>query len=167
MGLYDKQKLVASMVAHEGLRLRAYKDSLGYWTIGIGHLIDPRKGGDTRFPCAPTTVITKERAGELLVEDVERSVALLDEKLPWWRFQNEVRRRALIELCFNMGIGRLGVDGLLSFRNGLKRWREGHYFAAAESFRGSLWAKQVGPNRTRTITNMIETGQDATLKEAA
>lgn len=29
----------------EGRVPHAYQDHLGYWTIGVGHLIDKRKGG--------------------------------------------------------------------------------------------------------------------------
>lgn len=31
--------------AEEGVRYKAYKDHLGYWTNGVGRLIDPRRSG--------------------------------------------------------------------------------------------------------------------------
>ena len=38
-------KGVEQLKRHEGLRLHAYADSLGYTTIGYGRMIDKRKGG--------------------------------------------------------------------------------------------------------------------------
>ena len=33
------------LIAEEGEKLSAYQDSMGFWTIGVGRLIDARKGG--------------------------------------------------------------------------------------------------------------------------
>ena len=44
---------------HEGLRLKPYKDSLGYWTIGYGHLMTAKE------KIAFADGITKEQAEEL------------------------------------------------------------------------------------------------------
>ena len=42
----DRDKLIEELRADEGEKLVAYRDHLGYWTIGVGHLIDPAKGAD-------------------------------------------------------------------------------------------------------------------------
>lgn len=34
----------ADLIRHEGIRYTPYKDSAGYWTVGIGHLIVPGDG---------------------------------------------------------------------------------------------------------------------------
>ncbi len=39
------QSITQQLRRDEGEVLHAYQDSLGYWTIGIGVLIDKRKGG--------------------------------------------------------------------------------------------------------------------------
>ena len=39
---YDKQILINKLIAHEGLRLDVYKDSLGIDTIGIGRNLEDR-----------------------------------------------------------------------------------------------------------------------------
>ena len=31
------------IIAHEGVRYKPYKDSLGLWTVGVGHLIGDGK----------------------------------------------------------------------------------------------------------------------------
>ena len=37
---YDRATLKARLRLEEGEVLHAYQDSLGWWTIGVGHLID-------------------------------------------------------------------------------------------------------------------------------
>jgi lysozyme len=37
--------VIEQLTREEGKRRSAYQDHLGYWTIGVGRLIDARKGG--------------------------------------------------------------------------------------------------------------------------
>ena len=39
---YNKDNLIQKLIQHEGLRLQAYKDSLGIATIGIGRNLEDR-----------------------------------------------------------------------------------------------------------------------------
>ena len=39
---YDKDLLMEKVIAHEGMRLDVYKDTLGINTIGIGRNLDDR-----------------------------------------------------------------------------------------------------------------------------
>ncbi len=39
---YDKDRLMQKLVAHEGMRLDVYQDTLGINTIGIGRNLDDR-----------------------------------------------------------------------------------------------------------------------------
>jgi GH24 family phage-related lysozyme (muramidase) len=36
---YEYDKLVDQLILNEGLRLTPYRDTMGYLTIGVGHLI--------------------------------------------------------------------------------------------------------------------------------
>lgn len=88
----------------EGLRLKAYKDTKGIWTIGYGTIIYENgikvKQGD---------VITKERAEALLVTDIPgriKAVKLLI-KIPL----NENQITALVSLCYNIGTSQKGFAG--------------------------------------------------------
>ena len=56
----------------EGEVLTAYPDHLGYLTIGVGRLIDKRKGGG----------ITPEESAYLLANDIMRKSMDLDSRLP-------------------------------------------------------------------------------------
>lgn len=128
------------LLEHEGIILHAYQDSLGYWTIGVGRLIDKKKGGG----------ISKEEAIYLLKNDIENVRAELDEGLPWWRDAPEKVQLVLQDMCFN-----LGLNGLLQFKNTLAAIREGRWADAGVAMRSSKWATQV-PNRVKDLIDILE-----------
>lgn len=135
------------LVREEGLRLSAYRDSEGYWTIGVGRLIDARRGGG----------ITEEEAAYLLRNDITRATNDLDAKLPWWRQLDEVRQAVVVSMCF-----QLGISGLLQFRRTLRAVQEGRYADAAAAMLQSLWAAQT-PERARRAADAMKTGTAASL----
>lgn len=128
---------------HEGRVPHAYQDSLGWWTIGVGHLIDKRKGGKL-----PDEFITL-----LLRYDIRQKTAQLEAALPWVRELDPVRYAVLADMCFN-----LGIAGLLGFKNTLKEVEAGNYEAASKRMLLSRWATQVGRRATR-LSEMMRTGQ--------
>jgi lysozyme len=134
--------LVSELLRDEGFVPHAYQDSLGFWTIGIGRLIDKRKGGG----------ITRAEAEMLKANDIARFRRELDKKLPWWRQLDPVRQRVIQNMAFN-----LGVDGLLTFKNTLKSIQAGNYADAANRMLASRWAKQV-KGRADRLASMMRTG---------
>lgn len=123
--------------------LHAYQDSLGYWTIGVGRLIDPRKGGS----------ISETEALLLLHNDIQKARTALLAALPWASQLDEVRRGALLAMAFNMGIG-----GLLEFKNTLSLLQKGQFGEAAGEMLKSRWAQQVGARANR-LARQIATGE--------
>ena len=81
------------LMEEEGLVLHAYKDHLGYLTIGYGRLIDKRRGGG----------ITKEEAEYLLLNDCRRVEQQIYAKYPWWVKLPEPAQLAIFDMTFNMG----------------------------------------------------------------
>lgn len=78
----------------EGLRTKAYQDSVGVWTIGYGHTHDVKQG----------QVITEQEAEALLVADLKHfeNVVTQEEKRCNYVFnQNEFD--ALVSFTFNLG----------------------------------------------------------------
>ena len=145
----NEQKLKQDLIRDEGVVLNAYRDSLGYLTIGVGRLIDPEKGGK----------ISQAEAELMLHNDVLHVQVLLDKYLPWWRKLSEVRQRALANMAFNLGVGPSPDEPegkLLNFKNTLKAMEAGDYEAAAKGMGASLWATQVGPRAQRLIYMMRE-----------
>lgn len=139
--------LLAQLERHEGYRRAVYNDSLGYATIGIGRLVDGRKGGG----------ITKEEARYLLVHDVDQVVGELTQRLPWWTTLSEIRQRVLVDMAFN-----LGIAGLLSFKNTLKAIHDGDWAAAEFGMLNSKWATQV-KQRAHTLAYMMRHDEEPAI----
>lgn len=132
------------LVQHEGLKLSAYQDSLGYWTIGVGRLIDARRGGS----------ISEEEAFYLLEHDIDQVVRECDSAFPWFEGLDEVRQRVIADMAFNLGIG-----GLKKFTRTLAAIARGDYDDAASRMGQSLWARQVKGRAVR-LAHMMRTGTD-------
>lgn len=123
--------------------LHAYKDHLGYLTIGVGRLIDKRKGGG----------ITREESRYLLNNDILRKTEEVSKAIPFYSKLNEARQGVLISMAFQMG-----TAGLLEFENTLKFIEAGKYREASQGMMNSLWARQT-PARARRMAKQMETGE--------
>lgn len=139
----DRKQLLSMLVSDEGIVLHAYKDSLGYLTIGCGRLVDKRLGGG----------ITHVEALYLLSNDVDRTVRDLLTRYPWTERLDPVRQIALVNLCFN-----LGIEKLSKFVNTMGALERGDWELAATGLKSSLWYRQVQPSRSDRIVHMIRTG---------
>jgi lysozyme len=138
-----KDKLTEQLRRDEGEVLSAYQDHLGFWTIGIGRMIDKRKGGG----------ITSEEAAYLLANDIEKVLNGIEAKLPWVSKLDDARKGVLCNMAFQMGL-----EGLLGFKNTLRMVMEGKYEHAAENMLLSKWASQT-PNRAKRLAKQMETGE--------
>ena len=127
----------------EGEVLHAYQDHLGYWTIGIGILIDKRKGGGLR----------PEESEFIFRNRLKLLDAELTGRLPWISKLDPARKGVLINMAFQMG-----VAGLLGFKNTLALIQEGKYQEAARAMLQSKWATQT-PARAQRLSNQMATGQ--------
>lgn len=141
----DREALRAQLIRHEGLRLSAYRDSLGYLTIGVGRLIDARMGGG----------ISEAEAMHLLDHDIDTCLQDLVVRYPWFEDLDAIRQRAVTDLRFNVG-----AKGLAGFKRFLAAMGESDFATAAQELINSKWYEQVG-NRASTIAYMVRTGQDA------
>ena len=137
-----KTELTKQLRRDEGEVLHAYPDHLSYLTIGVGRLIDKRKGGG----------ITPEESAYLLSNDIDKREAELLRRAPWMANLDPVRFGALLNMAFQMG-----VDGLLGFKNTLAMVRAGDYDGAAAGMLESTWAKQT-PERAARISDQMKTG---------
>ena len=134
--------LLKQLKSDEGLRLRAYKDTLGNWTIGYGHTGREVQHG---------LIWTEKQAEEALLEDIEEAKALAN-RLEWFPTLNEPRQAALINMFFQMG------NKVFQFKRTLAAIRDGRYEDARESGLRSLWARQT-PARAKRVMTQIATGE--------
>lgn len=135
--------IVQQLKNEEGSVAHAYQDSLGYWTIGVGRLIDERKGG----------LLYPDEIDYLLKNDIKRKTDGLNDALPWFHLLDEPRQAVLIQMAFQMG-----VKGLLAFTTTLGHVRVGRYAEAAVAMLESLWARQT-PERAARLSKQMETGE--------
>lgn len=136
------ERLRKQIERDEGRIPHVYFDSLGYATIGVGHLVDDRRGGKL-----PEFLIDA-----LLDYDIDEHRRALMAALPWALNLDPVRQGVLINMAFN-----LGVAGLLKFVNTLAAVKEGRYQDAARMMLESKWATQVGP-RAKRLSIQMESG---------
>ena len=137
-----KNELTKQLRRDEGEVLSAYTDHLGYLTIGVGRLIDKRKGGG----------ITAEESAYLLSNDIDKRQAELLRRAPWMAQLDPVRLGVMLNMAFQMG-----VDGLLGFKNTLAMVKAGDYAGAAAGMLHSKWATQT-PARARRLSAQMRSG---------
>lgn len=89
----------------EGLRLKAYQDSVGVWTIGYGHTKGVRQGD----------VITKEQAEAYLMQDIQSAVQDVERLVRCPITQGQFD--ALVDFTFNLGAANLAKSTLLAKLN--------------------------------------------------
>ena len=142
-------ELVTLHLSHEeGFVPHVYDDHLGYATIGIGRLVDKRKGGG----------ITEEEAHLLLANDLERIESKLNDRLPWWTNLSTTRQTVLLSMAFQMGIA-----GLMKFNRTLEHIRLGRWELAARHMQLSRWARQT-PGRAARLAHAMSADDDTHLR---
>ena len=127
------EKGLALTEQFEGLRLEAYQDSVGVWTIGYGHTGPDVHAGLT---------ITQEQASALLLQDAGTAVAAVNRLVTVPLTQNQFD--ALVDFVFNLGSGNFAKSTLLRELNA------GNTAAAAAQF--LVWNRAGGvvlPGLTR------------------
>ncbi len=86
----------AALVAREGRRLEAYRDSVGIWTIGVGHTA----AAGPPLPRAGLRITVAE-CDAIFARDIARFVRTVDQALPAPLPQHAFD--ALVSLAFNIG----------------------------------------------------------------
>ena len=158
---YDKDKLMKKLVAHEGLRLQVYKDTLGIDTIGIGRNLQDRG-------------ISKEELDELDIPSIDHvyqygiteadamflaqnDVQIVEEELlrahPCVEKLDAVRQLILIDMAFNLGVPRL-----CKFKKMWAAVHEEKFDVAAKEMLDSRWANQVKSRATK-LANAMHNGE--------
>jgi lysozyme len=131
--------LRASLLLHEGLRLKPYTDTVGKLSIGIGRNLDD-------------VGISEKEAYAMLEADIAKCVQELHRAIPNWQKHNSARQNVLVELVFNLGMPRLQ-----GFKKFLAALDAQNYPLAAAELMNSKWATQVG-KRAETLAEQMRNG---------
>jgi lysozyme len=158
---YNRHDFIKKLIAHEGLRLEVYKDSLGIDTIGIGRNLEDR--GITKeeldwmdipnMAIVHTMGITEADAMYLAENDVQIVEEELVRAHPCVNKLDAVRQLVVMDMAFNMGVPRL-----CKFKNMWNAIHEENYIAAAKEMLDSRWAIQVKSRATK-LANAMHNGE--------
>lgn len=157
------------LVLHEGIKLRLYKDTLGYDTLGSGYNVAAR--GMEEFErvigrkvalSRTADCITKEESGLVLRADIARVEKAVILHFPFYTELNEVRQRVVLDMAFNISIRAL------NFKNCRAYVEKQDWSGATREMYKSKWAYQVDDGeggkfgRADRLGYMLLTGKDVT-----
>lgn len=131
------ENIIKMLKTHEGLRLKPYRDTVGKLTIGVGRNLDD-------------IGINEEEALHLLNNDVNRTINELRTNLSFWNKLSIIRKEALIDMCFN-----IGLTSFMGFKRMLVALENEDYKESARQMLDSKWARQVG-RRSGDLSYMME-----------
>lgn len=136
---YNLTDFEKQIIAHEGMLLTPYKDTVGKLTIGVGWNIDdvPMRESEAIFRMRNDLAAVKREA----------------EKLLFFSKLNLVRQNVIIEMIFNLGMPRF-----LEFKKLIKAIEAENWNNAVVEMLDSRWAKQVH-NRATTLSRQMGSGE--------
>lgn len=118
---------------HEGVRNKPYRDVVGLWTVGVGHLMYPEQAkldvpNRKLFPIKPEDdrKFTDEEVDQILRNDLRRFELGVLRYCPGDLTQGQMD--ALVSFSFNLGLGGLQRSTLRAKHN------RGDYEGAADEF---------------------------------
>lgn len=141
--MISEAQLTARLIADEDEVLHEYKDHLGYSTIGVGILIDKRKGGG----------ITREESRYLLRNRIARKTAECESRFEWWHSLDDVRQGVILCMAF-----QLGTNGVANFRKMCGALRIRDYITASIEMLDSEWHRKDTPARAKRMARIMRSG---------
>ncbi len=135
-----QEREAEEILLDEGLKLRAYRDTVGVPTIGVGHTKGVKDGD----------IITKKQAIAFLREDMEDAIEDAKSLCLDWENMSGPRKGVMVNMAFN-----LGRDRLSGFKNTLRFINERNYARAATNMLLSKWARQVKGRADRLAYRMM------------
>lgn len=136
----DITKLKAQLTKHEGVKLSPYQDTAGKTTIGYGHNLSNKP-------------ISLGAALYILEDDIQDTITFLQQHCPWWVGLDDVRRRAIADLAFNL------MGKLLDFHNMIAAIQAKDWPRASAELLSSKFAAQTG-QRAHDLASQLLTGKD-------
>lgn len=150
---------------HEGKKNYPYRDTRGYWTIGVGHLIgesgsdeDLANSGYSQY--TRTNPMPESEVSELFQEDLDHHKEIA-EGYDFYDDMSEEGKRAILDLTFNMGdfYNKKKPNGTYVWANLRRQIQAGNWEGAADNLASSAYARQVG-QRAVTVTDLLRQAGD-------
>ena len=139
----DIERLKKQVIANEGVRKTAYKDTLNNWTIGVGHLI--------RLPDEEYLLdkeLTDLEVDQIFVTDLNQAIddarKFIDaDSIPDEAFE------VVVDMAFNLGLPKLS-----KFKNFQQALKDKDFVKASEEMLSSRWSNQL-PNRSKRLAEIM------------
>ena len=158
---YNAENFVTKLIAHEGLRLQVYQDTLGIDTIGIGRNLEDRGITDEELDWMDMPSMDAVYEHGISEADAmylaQNDVQIVEEELlrahPCVEDLDAVRQLVVMDMAFNMGVPRLK-----KFKNMWAAIHEKDFPTAAKEMLDSRWANQVKSRATK-LANAMHNGE--------
>lgn len=139
----DRARLIIRLKEKEGIRYTSYRDSLGFWTVCVGHLLGSSAiySGLTYTPAKCDCLLDKD-------------ISVAEQEAQAYGFYSNLdspRQNVLVELTFNMAHK---VDGFHKFLSAMERK---DYAVAGLELKDSLAYKQE-PRRFDELITALGSG---------
>lgn len=133
----ELQALTQTVGTAEGLRLKAYQDSEGVWTIGYGTNLQELE-------------IDRALADRWLVEKLRAAEYELRIRFVWFTDLSSAQRLALTEMMYNLGATRF-----LKFKKMIAALARKDYATARAEALDSVWRRQVKDERAFRVADAL------------
>ena len=158
---YNRENFVNKLIAHEGLRLQVYQDTLGIDTIGIGRNLEDRGITDEELDWMDMPSMDAVYEHGISEADAmylaQNDVQIVEEELlrahPCVEDLDAVRQLVVMDMAFNMGVPRL-----CKFKKMWNAIHENKFDIAAKEMLDSRWATQV-KSRAVKLSNAMHNGE--------
>ena len=143
--MIDDARLHQEIIDHEGgIILKPYKDHLGYWTIGAGHLVKEHEKNEFR------NGITYETGLKLFLIDYSIAKRDMQTFLKPCGDMPDIVQEVCLEMAFQIGLPKL--QKFVKFKQALKdqNWSE-----AILQMEQSRWYNQT-PHRARSLMDKMK-----------
>ena len=138
----DYTDLMERIKKHEGFVPKIYKDSLGFATIGYGHLVLPEEQWEEGKE------YSKEQLEHVFKTDFNNAVGQATGLMDGMNLDDKARE-VIIEMVFHLGVG-----GVCKFKKMWEALRNKDYGEASFQMMDSRWAKQT-PNRAESLSKVM------------
>jgi len=150
----DIEKCKAEIKRHEGEVLKIYEDSLGFKTLGIGHLCKPE---DPEYKWEVGTKVSQEVVDMYYKDDFDKHLAetmhVFGTEEAFYNLPENIQH-VLVNMCFNLGGTRFS-----KFKNMLAACRSHNWEQMAAEMENSRWYSQVGRRSVELQESVLNTGK--------
>lgn len=140
---FDIVQMRYELIRDEGVRFTPYKDSLGFWSIGCGHLLDQIKPLPKVWP--------RDVIYRVLDVDILQAYNRIKDTDAYKALETDPQRRALINMSFNLG------NKLFTFVKFLNCLSKKQFILASNELINSEWFGQVHERANRIVMQIRST----------